>query len=537
MRVLFLESHPMWIYGLPNGFRDAGHEVKISGPLTNDNIPKIISSFCPELIITMGWGPEHADYKQEWIRKYVKASGLPHIYWATEDPTHTQVFSLPYIKKVEPDYVFTICPSTIQYYHSLGIRAAHLDFGFHAKVHYPTDIEPQYRSEIAVVANAYPNHFIRYPEHYRLQSIRNLICPVLQAKIRIDFWGRQWDKMESYLGQNIPEEWLHGYLDYTEANKVYSSAKIVIGLQNHLTQLTQRIYEILGSGGFLLTNDTPEIRRLFEPGKDLAVTTSPQETVSLIRYYLQNPEEREKIRRQGRTAVVNHSYCNRAKYIMDVLQTEGILKTPAALAKNCAPSALIVCGNKNYKKIAFTYDAGGDVARGKEVLDVLKYHGVKSTFFLTGKWVEQFPDLAKQIAVAGHEIGNHSFSHPDFTQLTSDEILQQITDCDTSIARIIGKPASRLFRPPFGAYNKRVLHTISDAGYKYTIYWSLDTLDWKQLSAEEILGRILNNVQNGDIVLMHIAGDNTAIVTDQAISELKRRDYKLVTVTELLKEL
>ena len=82
--------------------------------------------------------------------------------------------------------------------------------------------------------------------------------------------GRYWDEMDHIIGRKIPDEWIHGYLPYTEANKVYSSADIVLGVQNHLTQVTQRTYEVLGSGGILLTNDTPEIRRLFQPGKILS---------------------------------------------------------------------------------------------------------------------------------------------------------------------------------------------------------------------------------------------------------------------------
>ena len=324
MRILFLESHPMWVHGLPNGFIDAGHQVKISGSLTAENIPRLISNFCPDLIFTMSWTPENTGKKQALIRKYVKASGIPHIYWATEDPTHTKVFSLPYIQKVEPDFVFTICPSSIAFYRQQQISAAHLDFGFHEKVHYATDIMPQYRSNIALVANAYPLLTERYPHHYRLQSMQNLIYPLLKAKLRIDVWGKQWDKMSGGLS-DIPIDWLHGYLPYTEANKIYSSATIVIGLQNHQTQLTQRVYEILGSGGFLLTNDTPAVRQLFEPGQDLIVTASPQETATLVHYYLNHPEECEKISRQGQISVFKHSYCNRAAYILDVLQAKGII--------------------------------------------------------------------------------------------------------------------------------------------------------------------------------------------------------------------
>lgn len=325
MRVLFLESHPMWIHGLPNGFRDLGHEVMVSGSLTVANIRTTISTFKPQLIVMMGWTDEHTALKQRWISLYVKPTKIPLIYWATEDPTHTQRFTLPLVKNIRPDFIFTICPSRVNDYHNIGLRAAHLDFGYHQKIHHRTAPQEQYRCSIAVVANAYPKILTMYPEHFRINSLKTLIQPLLKANIRVDFWGRHWDCMEPLIETTIPTEWLHGYLDYPEAAKIYSSADIVIGLQNHPTQLTQRTYEILGSEGFLLTSDTPEIRRWFVPGADLIVSASPDETVDQVRYYSEHPEEREKIRQQSGTNISLHSYKFRAQQMIEVLCQNNIL--------------------------------------------------------------------------------------------------------------------------------------------------------------------------------------------------------------------
>lgn len=325
MRIVFLESDPMWIHGLPNGFRDTGHDILISGPITEENLQHIALTFQPELIITMGWGPENSSLKkQRLIREFAKSSQVPHIYWATEDPTHTQSFTIPFLKTVQPDFVFTICHKNVEYYKSLGIYAAHLDFGFHPTVHYRTESMEIYKGNIAVVANAYPNRLDMYPKHYRRESLRILIKPLLKAGIRVDFYGRHWDKMYTLLGVEIPKEWIHGYLPYIEANKVYSSNDIVIGLQNSLTQVTQRTYEILGSGGFLLTNNTPEINRLFKANRDLVVSSSPIETLELVKYYLNNPEKRKIIQTQGQADANDHTYCQRAKYIMNTLNEQGI---------------------------------------------------------------------------------------------------------------------------------------------------------------------------------------------------------------------
>ncbi|WP_411679098.1 glycosyltransferase [Clostridium thailandense] len=325
MKILFLQSHPMWIHGLPNGFRDIGHEVKVSGELTKDNIPEMILSFKPDLIISIGWTNDTANEKVNWIRKYVKLYKIPHVYWATEDPTHTFSFTLPLIQKMQPNFVFTICKERINYYKKLGIKADYLDFGFHPKVNCFTGVENKYHCSIAVVANGYPKNLTIYPKHYRIQSLKTLLSPLIKENIRVDFFGWGWENLSFILGENIPKEWIHGYLDYTLASQVYSSSDIILGIQNHRTQVTQRTYEILASKGFLLTSDTPKIRSLFIPGRDIVVSSSPQETLDLVRYYLKDKTKREEIRKNGQQAVQVHHYKNRAKYMLDVLETEHIL--------------------------------------------------------------------------------------------------------------------------------------------------------------------------------------------------------------------
>ena len=329
MRVLFLESDPMWIYGLPNGFCDAGHTVMVSGPLTKDSIMDMISNFQPDLIFTMGHTAEHTEEKQKMIRECVPSTNIPHVYWSTEDPGYTFIFSLPLIQTIEPDFVFTICPSRVDFYREKNIPSAHLDFGYHSSVHSPVEVNEKHKAQIAIVANGYPMLYKKSPDHYRFKALRSLLSPFLDENIRIDFWGRYWDQMEHILGKKIPNDWIHGFLPYTEANKVYSSAEIILGIQNHDTQLTQRTYEVLGSGGFLLTNDTSEIRRLFSTGKDLIVSHSSKETIELVKYYLSHPEERNKVKKAGMETVKKYSYEQRANYIIETLIDAGILSKSA----------------------------------------------------------------------------------------------------------------------------------------------------------------------------------------------------------------
>ncbi|WP_223587926.1 polysaccharide deacetylase family protein [Neobacillus bataviensis] len=198
-----------------------------------------------------------------------------------------------------------------------------------------------------------------------------------------------------------------------------------------------------------------------------------------------------------------------------------------------ASSVLISNGSLQKKEIALTFDAGSDAA-GIAILDVLKKYNLKATFFLTGKWVEKYPDLAKRIADEGHEIGNHSYSHPDAVKTSAAAFKQDILKADQAIKKATGKSPQPYFRFPFGSYNPLALKTVGQAGYPYSIQWSLDTIDWQQPSTETLVSRIKAGASNGDIILMHIGGINTPEAVDDVIPWLQVQGYQLVTLTELL---
>ncbi len=224
--------------------------------------------------------------------------------------------------------------------------------------------------------------------------------------------------------------------------------------------------------------------------------------------------------------------------IGQVLKLYGKNKEPAPQKPqepgDYSPSKIIVRGNTSVKKIAFTFDAGSDIA-GIEILNVLKKHNVKATFFLTGKWVENFPSYAKRIVNEGHELGNHTYSHPDAVKTSSSAFYDNIKKAEQIITSTTGVSPQPYFRFPYGSYNKAALDTVGKAGYPYSIHWSIDTLDWQQPSADVIAQRILDKAQNGDIVLMHIGGINTPAGVDKAIPKLKERGFEIVPLSEVLK--
>jgi peptidoglycan/xylan/chitin deacetylase (PgdA/CDA1 family) len=198
------------------------------------------------------------------------------------------------------------------------------------------------------------------------------------------------------------------------------------------------------------------------------------------------------------------------------------------------PSVLVSHGSQQKQQIALTFDAGSDSV-GISILDVLKKHNVKATFFLTGKWVEKFPDHSKRILNDGHSLGNHTYSHPDSLSVSSQVFKEDILKAEKAILAVTGKSPRPYFRFPYGSYDDKALKTVGEAGYKYSFHWTIDTIDWKQPSAEYIVNRIINGASNGDIILLHIGGINTPAAIDKAIPILKADGFELVTLDVMMK--
>ncbi len=185
------------------------------------------------------------------------------------------------------------------------------------------------------------------------------------------------------------------------------------------------------------------------------------------------------------------------------------------------------------KKVALSFDATWGAEYTPRLLDTLAQHQVKATFFLTNIWLEKYPELAKQIAAAGHEIGLHSRSHPHFSALSEAEMIEELQTNSRLVEEITGYKAE-LFRPPFGDYNDTVIRTVERLGYR-AIQWDVDSLDWMEnMTAEEILQRVQKGIKPGSIVLFHNNGRYTADVLGQLLDYLKKEGYQAVPVGELI---
>jgi len=186
----------------------------------------------------------------------------------------------------------------------------------------------------------------------------------------------------------------------------------------------------------------------------------------------------------------------------------------------------------NDKIIAISFDAAWGNDHTKPILDILDKYGVKTTFFLVEFWVDKFPEDVLEIYKRGHEIGNHSSTHPNMANLSSEEIELELKQTEGKIEAITGERPI-VFRPPFGSYNNRLIETCEANDY-YVIQWDVDSLDWKDISAEQIVERVTRHVKNGSIVLFHNNAEHVEQYLPLIIETLQTAGFKIVPVGELI---
>lgn len=184
------------------------------------------------------------------------------------------------------------------------------------------------------------------------------------------------------------------------------------------------------------------------------------------------------------------------------------------------------------KQVAISFDAAWGADKTEGILEILKEYDVSATFFLVGFWVDEYPDVVKKIDEAGIEIGTHSDKHPDMAKLSAEEIKTELTTSIQKIEAITNKKVE-LFRAPFGSYNNTLLEEASNQDL-ITIQWDVDTLDWKGLSASEMCDRVMKNVKNGSIILMHNNSDNILDGLTMILDRLTMQGYEITSVGELV---
>lgn len=192
----------------------------------------------------------------------------------------------------------------------------------------------------------------------------------------------------------------------------------------------------------------------------------------------------------------------------------------------------IYCVDKKDKAVSISFDAAWGNEQTPTLLDILKNKGVKATFFLVGFWAEKYPESVKQIADAGHDVGNHSDTHPHLPKLEKSKITAQIDDCNKKI-EAAGAPRPTLFRPPYGDYNNNVVEATNELNM-HCIQWDVDSLDWKDPTPDDMVKRIKSKIKPGSIILMHNGAKNTPEALPRIIDEIKAEGYQIVPISELI---
>lgn len=194
----------------------------------------------------------------------------------------------------------------------------------------------------------------------------------------------------------------------------------------------------------------------------------------------------------------------------------------------------IYCVDTDKPQISLSFDAAWGNEDTQKILDILAKHDVKVTFFMTGGWIESFPDDVKKIAAAGHDLGNHSENHKQMSQLSKEECKEELLGPHNKVKELTGVEMM-LFRPPYGDYNNTLIEAANEIGY-HVIQWDVDSLDWKDYGAESIIDKVVNHkhLGNGTIILCHNGAKYTAEALDALITGLKDKGYELVPISQLI---
>ncbi|OUP49256.1 polysaccharide deacetylase family protein [Lachnoclostridium sp. An181] len=235
---------------------------------------------------------------------------------------------------------------------------------------------------------------------------------------------------------------------------------------------------------------------------------------------------------------------------MKFLKKHGVIVAAALIVVVAAayyiPGAVRVTSNVNgkelpiysvetdKKQVALSFDAAWGNEDTEIILDILKKYNLHVTFFMTGGWVESYPEDVKKIYEAGHDLGNHSENHKNMSQLSDEEQKEELMTVHNKVKKLTGCDMF-LFRPPYGDYNDSVVLNAQECGY-YPIQWSVDSLDWKDYGADSIIDTVVNHkeLKNGAIILCHNGAKYTKDALETMIQKILEKGYEIVPISKLI---
>lgn len=193
-------------------------------------------------------------------------------------------------------------------------------------------------------------------------------------------------------------------------------------------------------------------------------------------------------------------------------------------------------GNTNEKKLYLTFDAGYEAGYTPKILDTLKKHNVKATFFVVGNYLNTSPDLVKRMVAEGHTVGNHTYHHYDMSKICDKSAFEkELRTVETKFKEITGKNMIRVYRPPQGKYSETNLKQAQALGYK-TFFWSLAYVDWykdKQPSHDEAFQKLIPRTHPGAVVLLHLTSKTNADILDELLTKWKQMGYTFGLASDL----
>jgi peptidoglycan/xylan/chitin deacetylase (PgdA/CDA1 family) len=231
---------------------------------------------------------------------------------------------------------------------------------------------------------------------------------------------------------------------------------------------------------------------------------------------------------------------------LPVVPTPPPTAAPTPTPPPSATGTLVTNGSRSTVKVALTFDMGGRVGDALAIMTWLRDHGVKATIFMTGEMADSTAtDAGRQVLARVDarpdlfDLGNHSYSHPHMTTLSASAMADEIRSAEAAIDRYAASSPRPFFRPPFGEWNTTLVNVAASVGYRFSIMWDVDTIDWNPISeggptAQQIVDKVLARAQGGSIVLMHLGGYETLDALPGIVSGLRARGFQLVTLGEML---
>ena len=228
--------------------------------------------------------------------------------------------------------------------------------------------------------------------------------------------------------------------------------------------------------------------------------------------------------------ILSLAVCLTAGILTFVIAMQGI--SAVAETASIPQKSPIYSVAREEKVLSISFDTAWGDEQTEELLGILDRFQIKSTFFVAGDWVDRYPESVKAISEAGHEVCNHSNTHPHMSELSRDQIAEELQSCHDKIEASTGRRPI-LFRPPYGDYSNDVIE-VANSLNMHCIQWDVDSLDWKNPAPQEMKDRVLSGIRPGSIILFHNGARNTAEALAETLEAILAEGYRIVPVSELV---